>query len=108
MGRHFTARLHPMPVVLRSFFILLLLPALCMAATPAASRSRAPRAADRPDPVAATMAGEFALQAGKLDDATRWYLEAARASDGDAGLAERATRLALFEKRGTARRQGSW
>lgn len=42
------------------------------------------------------MAGEFALQAGKLEDATRWYLEAARASAGDAGLAERATRLALL------------
>ena len=96
MGRHFTARLHPMPVVLRSFFILLLLPALCLAATPAASRNRDVRANGRPDPVAATMAGEFALQAGKLDDATRWYLEAARASAGDAGLAERATRLALL------------
>ena len=84
MGRHFTARLHPMPVVLRSFFILLLLPGLCMAATPGASRDRSAHATARPDPVAATMAGEFALQAGKLDEASQWYLEAARASDGDA------------------------
>jgi predicted Zn-dependent protease len=44
----------------------------------------------------AAIAGEFALQAGKLDDAARWYLEAARAADGDAGLAERATRIALL------------
>ena len=96
MGRHFTARLHPMPVVLRSFLILLLLPGLCMAATPAASRAGTAHASARPDPVTATMAGEFALQAGKLDEASQWYLEAARASDGDAGLAERATRLALL------------
>lgn len=41
------------------------------------------------------MAGEFALQNGQLDDAARWYLDAARAS-GDAGLAERATRIALL------------
>jgi predicted Zn-dependent protease len=48
------------------------------------------------DPVTATLAGEFALQAGRLDDAARWYLDAARAADGDAGLAERATRIALL------------
>ncbi len=48
------------------------------------------------DAVAATMAGEFALQAGKLDQAAQWYLAAARASQGDAGLAERATRIALL------------
>lgn len=50
----------------------------------------------RDDAVAATMAGEFALQAGKLDQAAQWYLAAARASQGDAGLAERATRIALL------------
>jgi tetratricopeptide (TPR) repeat protein len=43
-----------------------------------------------------TMAGEFALQAGEIDDAARWYLQAARSADGDAGLAERATRIALL------------
>jgi predicted Zn-dependent protease len=48
------------------------------------------------DPVTATLAGEFALQAGRLDDAAHWYLDAARAADGDAGLAERATRIALL------------
>src|SRR5688500_62302 len=41
------------------------------------------------------IAGEFALQAGDLDEAARWYLQAARAAD-DAGLAERATRIALL------------
>lgn len=45
-----------------------------------------------------TLAGEFALQSGKLDEAARWYLDAARAAEGDAGLAERATRIALLAK----------
>ena len=44
------------------------------------------------------MAGEYALQAGKLDEAARWYLQAARASEGDAVLADRATRIALLAK----------
>ncbi|HEU4991376.1 MAG TPA: hypothetical protein VFT52_02655, partial [Luteimonas sp.] len=43
-----------------------------------------------------TIAGEFALQAGRLDEAVRWYLQAATAAEGDAGLAERATRIALL------------
>jgi tetratricopeptide (TPR) repeat protein len=50
------------------------------------------------DPLTPTMAGEYALQAGKLDEAARWYLEAARAAKGDAVLAERATRIALLAK----------
>lgn len=44
----------------------------------------------------ASIAGEFALQAGQLDEAARWYLVAARAAGDDAGLAERATRIALL------------
>ncbi|WP_101925237.1 MULTISPECIES: tetratricopeptide repeat protein [Luteimonas] len=48
------------------------------------------------DLLGATLAGEFAVQAGRLDEAADWYLDAARASDGDAGLAERATRIALL------------
>ncbi len=53
--------------------------------------------ADGPDHQALepVMAGEFALQAGQLPEAVRWYLQAARAED-DAGLAERATRIALL------------
>lgn len=43
------------------------------------------------------LAGEFALQAGKLDEAAKAYLEAARAGN-DATLAERATRIALLAK----------
>ena len=47
------------------------------------------------DVLTPVMAGEFALQAGQLPEASRWYLQAARAED-DAGLAERATRIALL------------
>jgi tetratricopeptide (TPR) repeat protein len=43
------------------------------------------------------LAGEFALQAGKLDEAAKAYLEAAKAAD-DAALAGRATRIALLAK----------
>jgi predicted Zn-dependent protease len=43
-----------------------------------------------------TLAGEFALQSGQIDEAARWYLQAARSADDDAGLAERATRIALL------------
>jgi tetratricopeptide (TPR) repeat protein len=48
------------------------------------------------DVLEAVMAGEFALQAGKLPDAVRWYLQAAQTANDDAGLAERATRIALL------------
>lgn len=44
------------------------------------------------------LAGEFALQAGQLDAAARHALDAARAADGDATLAARATRIALLAK----------
>jgi predicted Zn-dependent protease len=61
----------------------------------AAPGSAAP-AKPRPDgTLTAVMAGEFALQAGQLPEASRWYLQAARDSD-DAGLAERAARIALL------------
>lgn len=42
------------------------------------------------------LVGEFALQAGKLPESATHYLLAAQASDGDAGLAERATRIAML------------
>jgi tetratricopeptide (TPR) repeat protein len=48
------------------------------------------------DVLEATLAGEYALQSGRLDQAAEWYLKAAQAADGDAGLAERATRIALL------------
>ncbi len=85
-----------MPVRLRSALFAWLAPTLFVgllcAGAPAGAAPRAP-----PDGVlTSAMAGEFALQAGKLDDAARWYLDAARAADGDAGLAERATRIALL------------
>ncbi|MHC9084758.1 tetratricopeptide repeat protein [Luteimonas sp. RIT-PG2_3] len=48
------------------------------------------------DVLGSTMAGEYALQAGRLDEAVEWYLNATRAADGDAGLAERTTRIALL------------
>ena len=51
------------------------------------------------DTLAATMAGEYALQAGRLDEASAWYLKAARAAGDDPGLAERATRIALLANR---------
>jgi tetratricopeptide (TPR) repeat protein len=43
------------------------------------------------------LVGEFALQAGRLDEAAEAYLEAAKAAD-DSALAERATRIALLAK----------
>ncbi len=70
--------------VLLFLFILFTAPALAARPQPA-----------RATPLEGTLAGEFALQAGQLDEAARWYLQAAHAID-DAGLAERATRIALL------------
>nr|WP_243720454.1 tetratricopeptide repeat protein [Luteimonas aestuarii] len=50
----------------------------------------------RDDVLGATMAGEYAAQAGRLDEAIDWYLAAARASGDDIALAAHATRLALL------------
>ena len=74
-------------------FGLVLALALLAGAAPAA-----PPAAPGSDPLTPAMAAEYALQAGKLDEAARWYLDAAKAADGDAVLAERATRIALLAK----------
>ncbi len=60
----------------------------------------------RRDALASTLAGEYALQAGKLDEATRWYLDAAERSPGDAELAERAVRIALLAKEDTRAEAG--
>jgi len=48
------------------------------------------------DPLAATLAAEYALQAGSLDDAVDWYLAAARAAPESAELAERAAWIAFL------------
>ncbi|NLC59806.1 MAG: hypothetical protein GX761_00815 [Gammaproteobacteria bacterium] len=47
------------------------------------------------DAVGATLAAEFSLRAGKLNEAVRWYLRASEAVGGDAALAERAVQVAL-------------
>ncbi|HEV8692749.1 MAG TPA: hypothetical protein VGQ93_00965, partial [Lysobacter sp.] len=66
-------------------------------ATPAwAGKSKTP-ADDTGSALEPLLAGEFALQAGKLDEAAKAYLDAAR-SGNDATLAERATRIALLAK----------
>ncbi|WP_057945554.1 tetratricopeptide repeat protein [Lysobacter gummosus] len=65
------------------------------------------------DPTGASLesllAGEFALQSGKLNDAASAYLKAARAA-GDVVLAERATSIALVAKQDTtaAEALGLW
>ena len=56
------------------------------------------RKPEPPDALAPALAAEFALQAGKLDDAARGYLQAAKAARNDAVLAERATTVALLAK----------
>jgi len=48
------------------------------------------------DPLAATLAAEYALQAGELDEAVNWYLSAARAAPESAELAERAAWIAFL------------
>jgi tetratricopeptide (TPR) repeat protein len=89
-----------MPALIRISSVLLLsLSAASAFAAPAAALATPPsakaKAADTA-PLTPVMAGEFALQAGKLADAARWYLEAAEAGSDDAGLAERATRIAML------------
>ncbi len=74
--------------------LLLLLPSLPLPAAPAPPAKGA--GAVRELPLEPVLAGEFSLQAGKLADAARWYLQAAQAEAGDVGLAERATRIAML------------
>src|SRR5690606_39024130 len=91
---HFTARPRRMPrtipnrIAIACLALALALPQVAPASPPADDA--------RPDLLEATIAGEFALQAGKLEEAARWYLQAATAARDDAGLAERATRIALL------------
>ncbi|BCT91500.1 membrane protein [Lysobacter helvus] len=81
----------PTPASPRLSFLTLGASLLLAIAAPAG----AARKADAAPALEGTLAGEFALQAGQLDEASKWYLDAARATD-DAGLAERATRIALL------------
>jgi predicted Zn-dependent protease len=95
-----TALTHHMPARASRFLLLLLLPLLTPAAlaasqAQAATKDGAQSVADN-GLLTATLAGEYALQAGRLDEASDWYLKAAHASEDDAGLAERATRIALL------------
>lgn len=67
-----------------------------LAASTAASAALAGDNKADEDLLTATLAGEYALSEGRLDEAGDWYLQAAVASGDDAGLAERATRIALL------------
>ncbi len=86
-----------MAATLRVFIPAVLL--VLAIASPARSAQLSP--APVADPVVETleplMAAEFALQAGRLDEASRWYLQAAQAAD-DVALTERATRIALLAR----------
>jgi tetratricopeptide (TPR) repeat protein len=84
-----------MPEMIRTLFAALAMAAAMPSALAASSTSPGQR---QDDALTTVMAGEFALQAGQLPDAARWYLDAAREQDDDAGLAERATRIALLAK----------
>ncbi|WP_312711438.1 tetratricopeptide repeat protein, partial [Stenotrophomonas sp.] len=86
-----------MPALIRisSVLLLSLFTANALAARPATVPAGRDRAAE-PASLTPVLAGEFALQAGKLEDAARWYLDAAEAGRDDAGLAERATRIAML------------
>lgn len=92
-GRHFTSRLPALPAGAPRALATACAAVLCIGlALPANAAGDA-----TPGQVLeATLAGEYALQGGRLDEAADWYLQAARAAEGDAGLAERATRIALL------------
>lgn len=80
------------PAARIAFAALAAWPAM-VAASQAAGSGGAPGA---PGALEATLAGEYALQGGQLQDAAGWYLRAARAAPEDAALAERAARIALL------------
>jgi hypothetical protein len=86
-----------MPALIRISSVLLLSlmagPAL---AAPSVDRVLDKAQAAQEPSLEPALVGEFALQAGKLPDSAASYLLAAQASEGDAGLAERATRIAML------------
>ncbi len=75
--------------------VRLLLSATLLASSMPALAAKPALRAPAEDPLEASIAGEFALQAGQLPEAARQYLHAARAAY-DPVLAERATRIALL------------
>ncbi|WP_460735916.1 tetratricopeptide repeat protein [Lysobacter tyrosinilyticus] len=83
----------------RSVHVVLVRALICAAllVSPAWAAKPQPPADDAGRALEPTLAGEFALQAGKLDEAAKAYLDAARTGN-DATLAERATRIALLAK----------
>ncbi|GAB3058489.1 tetratricopeptide repeat protein [Stenotrophomonas tumulicola] len=86
-----------MPALIRISSVLLLsLMAGQALSAPSSARALARAEASQEPSLEPALAGEFALQAGKLGEAAGQYLLAAKASDGDAGLAERATRIAML------------
>ncbi|MEG2803892.1 tetratricopeptide repeat protein [Stenotrophomonas sp.] len=103
-----------MPALIRisSVLLLSLSAASALAAPATAPPTPAPASAKAAAtaPLTPVMAGEFALQAGKLGEAARWYLEAAEAGTDDAGLAERATRIAMLanDDKAAARALALW
>ena len=103
-----------MPALIRISSVLLLsLSAASALAAPATVPAVPPAGKAKPAetaPLTPVLAGEFALQAGKLADAARWYLEAAEAGSDDAGLAERATRIAMLadDDKAAARALALW
>jgi len=80
----------------RLSWLLALSCAIPLAAPLSALSAPAPKPAGEAMPLEQLMAGEYALQAGQLADASRWYLEAARLAKDDVLLAERATRIAML------------
>ncbi|MBP6597742.1 MAG: tetratricopeptide repeat protein [Arenimonas sp.] len=91
----------PMP---HRFVPRLLLCVALLAGAPGVHAANPPQ-----DPLEASIAGEFALQAGQLPEAARQYLQAARAAN-DPVLAERATRIALLANEDALAREsyGLW
>ncbi len=85
-----------MPVFNRICSVLLLFLPVLPVSEAVARPARTGAAAEPAPPLTPVLAGEFSLQAGKLADAARWYLQAAQQAQGDAGLAERATRIAML------------
>lgn len=79
-----------MPDVLRILDPRVFALALVLGIAPAKAKDAAP-------PLQPLLAAEFALQAGKLDEAAKGYVDAALATR-DPALAERATRIALIAR----------